>query len=76
MAVYTVLEETQIQALTAPYALGELARVQGVGEGVENTNYFLSFQDPAGERRTGDDYLLTIFEHITAGELEFYLQWL
>lgn len=73
MAVYTVLNSAQLGALLMPYRLGALAGVQGVSDGVENTNYFLDIACPDGAVRT---YLFTIFEHLQATELGFYLHWL
>src|SRR6185503_1861633 len=47
------------------YALGDLERLEGIAQGVENTNYFLT--------TTTGGYVLTLFEHIPRDDLPFYV---
>ncbi len=66
MAVYTTLTRTQIEAFLHRYSLGELQGFCGAADGVENTTYFL-------ELDTAEEYVLTVFEMFSAGELPFYI---
>ncbi|MGE5339362.1 MAG: homoserine kinase [Gemmatimonadota bacterium] len=65
MAVFTALDRGDIAQLLASYALGDLVSYQGIGTGIENTNYFVT--------TTAGDYVLTIFERLGFRQLPFYL---
>jgi homoserine kinase type II len=65
MSVFTPVSEAEARALLAHYALGELERLEGIAQGVENTNYFLT--------TTTGEYVLTLFEHIAPADLPFYV---
>jgi homoserine kinase type II len=65
MSVFTPVSEADARALLAHYALGELERLEGIAQGVENTNYFLT--------TTTGEYVLTLFEHIPRADLPFYV---
>ncbi len=65
MSVFTPVSDAQARALLEHYALGELERLEGIAQGVENTNYFLS--------TTTGEYVLTLFEHIPRSDLPFYV---
>jgi len=65
MSVFTPVSEEEARALLAHYALGELERLEGIAQGVENTNYFLT--------TTTGRYVLTLFEHIPRADLPFYV---
>ncbi len=65
MSVFTPVSEAQARALLEHYALGELERLEGIAQGVENTNYFLT--------TTTGEYVLTLFEHIPRSDLPFYV---
>jgi homoserine kinase type II len=77
MAVYTVLDRDSISAFIKPYGIGPLIDFQGVAEGIENTNYFISTDqaDFPSELRTApvQHFVLTIFETISADKLRFYI---
>ena len=65
MAVFTEVLPAEASALAAHLGVGELLRLQGIPAGIENTNYFVS--------TTGGEWVLTVFERLTAGQLPFYL---
>lgn len=70
MAVYTHLSSHDIEALLAPFGLGELTSAIGIAEGVENTNYLLVTEHNGHEEK----FILTIFEQrVNEDELPFYL---
>ena len=65
MSVFTPVSDADARALLEHYTLGELERLEGIAQGVENTNYFLT--------TTTGEYVLTLFEHIPRAELPFYV---
>ncbi len=65
MSVFTPVSEGDARALLKHYALGELESLEGIAQGVENTNYFLA--------TTTGEYVLTLFEHIARADLPFYV---
>lgn len=65
MAVFTSLTEDELRPWLAQYDVGDLRGLQGIASGIENSNFFLS--------TTQGEYVLTIFEKLTAAELPFYL---
>ena len=65
MSVFTPVSDAEARALLARYTLGELERLEGIAQGVENTNYFLT--------TTTGEYVLTLFEHIARSDLPFYV---
>ena len=65
MAVFTEVSADEAAVLTLRLGAGELVSLTGIAAGIENTNYFVS-------TRSGD-WVLTLFERLTADELPFYL---
>lgn len=66
MAVFTEVTPAQAQGLLTQLGLGTLQSLRGATSGIENTNYFVS-----SDR---GDYVLTLFERLTAEQLPFYLR--
>ena len=66
MAVYTEVSFDQAASLVGRLGLGELATLQGIRSGIENTNYFVD--------TTQGRYVLTVIERLTHAQLPFYLQ--
>jgi homoserine kinase type II len=66
MAVFTPVSEDDARALLQHYSLGELVSLRGITAGIENTNYFLN--------TTRGEFVLTIFEVLTARQLPFYIE--
>jgi homoserine kinase type II len=65
MSVFTPVSEEQARALLEHYTLGELEALEGIAQGVENTNYFLT--------TTTGRYVLTLFEEIPRADIPFYV---
>jgi homoserine kinase type II len=65
MAVFTAVTESQLADWMRHYDLGEVVEFRGITSGIENSNFFLT--------TTRGEYVLTIFEKLTAGQLPFYL---
>lgn len=75
MAVYTQLNETDLNQLLNDFDLGTLAGFKGIEGGIENTNYFVSLKNESGQ----SEYVLTLFEELTQEELPYFVelcQWL
>ena len=66
MSVYTTITEPQLQTFLQDYDLGQLVEFEGISEGIENTNYFVTTDN--------GEYVLTIFETLTKKELPFYIE--
>ena len=65
MSVYTSVSDQEIRQFLEDYDLGSFVSLQGIAEGVTNSNYFL---DTDRGR-----YVLTIFEVLTREELPFFM---
>ncbi|AVO40402.1 homoserine kinase [Simplicispira suum] len=65
MAVFTPVSPEAASALLHKLHLGELIELRGIAGGIENTNYFVTC--------TAGEYVLTLFERLTAEQLPFYL---
>lgn len=66
MAVFTPVSPEDARELLQRYELGELVSLRGITAGIENTNYFLN--------TTAGEYVLTLFEVLTAEQLPFYIE--
>jgi homoserine kinase type II len=66
MAVFTAVTLDDLTQWIRQFPLGQARALKGIASGIENTNYFLSTE--RGE------YVLTIFENLTFGQLPFYVQ--
>jgi homoserine kinase type II len=65
MAVFTAVNDAQLEHWLTHYSLGKVLDFRGIASGIENSNFFLTTE--RGE------YVLTIFEKLSAEELPFYL---
>lgn len=65
MSVYTWIEPHELEAFLQNYPVGTLVEYQGISEGIENTNYFVTTTDGR--------YVLTLFESIGFDDLPYYL---
>lgn len=68
MSVYTHIERSELEDLLQGYEMGALVDFEGIGEGIDNTNYFVD--------TTQGRWVLTLFERLTFEELPFFLDWM
>jgi len=66
MAVFTDVTPAEAGALTERLGAGRLQQLQGIGAGIENSNFFVTTDC--------GDWVLTLFERLTADQLPYYLQ--
>ena len=66
MAVFTAVTPAEAGALTERLGAGRLLSLQGIGAGIENTNYFAS--------TSRGQWVLTVFERLSAAQLPYYLR--
>jgi homoserine kinase type II len=66
MAVFTEVSFEEAARFVEPLGVGTLSGLRGITAGIENTNYFVTTE--RGE------YVLTLFERLTAEQLPFYLR--
>lgn len=65
MSVYTSVTEAEMSVFLEDYEIGTLVSLQGIAQGITNTNYFVT--------TSVDRYVLTIFETLLPEELPFFL---
>jgi homoserine kinase type II len=66
MAVYTQVDEEELERFVSGYDLGSVMSFKGIAEGVENTNYLLHTQRGY--------FLLTLYEkRVAAADLPFFV---
>jgi len=66
MSVYTTVSRKELESFLAHYPAGQLDTFSGIQSGITNTNYFV---DTSNGR-----YVLTIVEHETAEDVEWFMQ--
>lgn len=66
MAVFTEVPFADAAALLARLSAGTLVHLEGIGAGIENTNYFADTLDQR--------LVITLFERLSRSELPFYLE--
>jgi homoserine kinase type II len=65
MSVFTKVSHAELQDFLRRYPLGQVLGFQGIGEGVENTNYYVDTVDGR--------FVLTLFERLNHDDLPFFL---
>lgn len=65
MSVFTKVSPAELEEFLRHYAVDEVVGFQGIGEGVENTNYFVDTLDGR--------WVLTLFERLDHDDLPFFL---
>ncbi len=86
MAVFTAITKEELAAWLQDYTLGTLVQMRGIAAGIENSNFFLTFNSPEEQANSltlsSDEggltptHVLTIFERLTEQELPFYLEFM
>jgi homoserine kinase type II len=71
MAVFTPIELNEISPwISKEFNIGQATDLRGIHGGIENSNFFLdTLKD-----RDKQEYVLTIFERLTAAQLPYYLE--
>ena len=71
MAVFTPIELEDIsQWIDQDFDIGQASEIRGIHGGIENSNFFLDTTKDGKKQ----EYVLTIFERLTAQQLPFYLE--
>lgn len=71
MAVFTPIELGDISNwITQDFEIGRAVSIKGIHGGIENSNFFLD-TEKEGKKQ---EYVLTIFERLSAEQLPFYLE--
>jgi len=71
MAVYTQLNLKEVAFwFKNQFSLGDVISLKGISSGIENSNFFLT----ALQETVQTEYVLTIFERLSAQELPYYLE--
>ncbi|MBL4638055.1 MAG: phosphotransferase, partial [Proteobacteria bacterium] len=65
MSVYTEVGRDQLVAFLGDYAVGDLLSYEGISDGIENTNYFVTTDQ--------GQFVLTLFEQHEFDELAYFL---
>ena len=66
MAVYTEINDDELEAFVSEYEIGQISSCKGIAEGVENSNYLL--------QTTTNNYILTLYEkRVSPEDLPFFL---
>ena len=66
MSVYTEVERSELEALISDYAVGGLVSYEGISDGIENTNYFVTTEQ--------GQFVLTLFEQHDFNEMDYFLE--
>ncbi|WP_028310466.1 homoserine kinase [Derxia gummosa] len=72
MAVFTPVSPAEAADWLRQYDLGELVSIEGIGSGIENSNFF--FNTTSADN--GGRFVLTIFENLEPAQLPFYLEFM
>ncbi|MEI7532189.1 MAG: homoserine kinase [Betaproteobacteria bacterium] len=71
MAVFTPITFSEATSwIETNYSLGQVTALDGIESGIENSNFFLTTQN----NNEKHEFVLTIFERLTAGQLPYYLE--
>ena len=68
MSVYTKITKDALSDHLENYSVGQLVDIEGISDGIENTNYLLT--------TTKNEYIFTIFENINDNVVEKYLNFM
>lgn len=65
MSIFTPVSEQELARHLEAYELGRLVKLEGISDGIENTNYFVT--------TASAELVLTLFEVTSADDLPFFL---
>ena len=68
MSVYTKITKDALSDHLENYSIGQLVEIEGISDGIENTNYLLT--------TTKNEYIFTIFENIDKRIADKYLKFM
>ncbi|MFZ2406390.1 MAG: phosphotransferase, partial [Methylobacter sp.] len=66
MSVFTRITRPQLDQFFSAYTLGEVVNFEGITDGIDNTNYFVT--------TTQGSFVLTLFESLTVDDLPHFLK--
>jgi homoserine kinase, Neisseria type len=66
VSVFTRITRPQLDQFFSAYTLGEVVSFEGITDGIDNTNYWVS--------TTQGNFVLTLFESLTVNELPHFLK--
>ncbi len=66
MSVFTCITRPQLDQFLNPYALGAVLSLEGIKDGIDNTNYFVTTEQGR--------FVLTLFESLTVNEIPRFLK--
>jgi len=66
VSVFTRITRPQLDQFFSAYTLGEVTGFEGITDGIDNTNYFVT--------TTQGSFILTLFESLTADDLPHFLK--
>lgn len=66
MSVYSAVTPAQLDQFFSHYPLGEVLGFEGIADGVDNTNYFVT--------TTAGEFVLTLFESLCANDLPHFIE--
>ncbi|MGZ8153068.1 MULTISPECIES: homoserine kinase [Methylobacter] len=66
MSVFTRITRPQLDQFFSAYTLGEVVNFEGITDGIDNTNYFVT--------TTQGSFVLTLFESLTVDDLPHFLR--
>lgn len=72
MAVYTPVSHDELKDFLAQYSQGELVTFAEIGDGIENSNYFVTLNNPRKAAKQ-QRWVLTLFENLSTTQLPFFL---
>ena len=68
MAAFTRFKREQLERYLIMFSKGDLVEYEVIATGIENTNYFVTIDEPGGQR----EYVLTILEGLDFGEPAYF----
>ncbi len=74
MAVYTTLSKQDVCQLLTQYNCGDYLSHEGITSGIENTNYYVNTHQTNTTDAIVQQWVLTVFEVLTATQLPYYLE--